>query len=197
MTESEVWKDVVGFEGLYQVSNRGNVRSVARKDSIGRKCGGRMLKPGYDKDGYLRVNLFKNCKYKTRFIHSLVAGAFIPNPNGYSEINHRDENKVNNYANNLEWCTREYNNNHGTRSERSAQAQSKKVRAVNVKTGEVLTFNSTVEAGNEGYYHRNVAKACRGTYKSGRTGKLIGDGRTYKGYRWYYEVEEENESKQA
>ena len=147
MTESEVWKDVAGYEGVYQVSNKGNVRSVARKDSIGRKCGGRMLKPGYDKDGYLRVNIYKNGKQKTRFIHRLVAGAFVPNPNpnGYSEINHRDENKVNNYANNLEWCTREYNNNHGTRSERSSQSRSKKVKAINIETNEVITFNSTVD----------------------------------------------------
>ena len=187
MTESEVWKDVVGFEGLYRVSDKGKVHSVARKDSIGRKCGGRMLTPRYDKDGYLRVTLHKNGKHKTRFIHRLVAGAFVPNPNGYSEINHRDENKVNNYANNLEWCTREYNNNHGTRSERSGQAQSKKVKAINIETNEVITFNSTVEVGLKGYDRGGVAKACRGVYK-GRAGKLVGgDGRTYKGYRWSYE----------
>ena len=187
MTESEVWKDVVGFEGLYRVSDKGKVHSVARKDSIGRKCGGRMLTPRYDKDGYLRVTLHKNGKHKTRFIHRLVAGAFVPNPNGYSEINHRDENKVNNYANNLEWCTREYNNNYGTRSERSGQAQSKKVKAINIETNEVITFNSTVEVGRKGYDQGGVAKACRGVYK-GRAGKLVGgDGRTYKGYRWSYE----------
>ena len=187
MTESEVWKDVVGFEGLYRVSDKGKVHSVARKDSIGRKCGGRMLTPRYDKDGYLRVTLHKNGKHKTRFIHRLVAGAFVPNPNGYSEINHRDENKVNNYANNLEWCTREYNNNYGTRSERSGQAQSKKVKAINIETNEVITFNSTVEVGCKGYDQGGVAKACRGVYK-GRAGKLVGgDGRTYKGYRWSYE----------
>ena len=195
MTESEIWKDVVGYDGRYQVSDKGNVRSVARKDSIGRKCGGRMLKPTYDKDGYLRVNLCKNGKQKTRFIHRLVAGAFIPNPNGYSEINHRDENKVNNYANNLEWCTREHNVNHGTLIERSAQARSKKVKATNIETNEVITFNSTVEAGRKGYDQGGVTKACRGVYK-GRAGKLVGgDGRTYRGYKWEYEAEEENVSK--
>ena len=195
MTESEIWKDVVGYEGFYQVSNKGNVYSVERTRSLGRKRGGRILKPGYDKDGYLRVNLCKNGKQKTRFIHRLVAGAFVPNPNGYSEINHRDENKVNNYANNLEWCTREHNMNHGTLIERSSQARSKKVKAINIKTGEVLTFNSTREAGRKGYSYENVAKACRGTYK-GKNGKLIGgDGRKYKGYVWSYEEVEENESK--
>ena len=184
MTESEVWKDVVGFEGFYKVSNEGNVYSVGRKHAQGVKRGGRILKPSYDKDGYLRVNLCKNGKQKTRFIHRLVAGAFVPNPNGYSEINHRDENKVNNYANNLEWCTREHNVNHGTLIERSAQTRSKKVKATNIETNEVITFNSTVEAGRKGYNQGGVAKACRGVYK-GRAGKLVGgDGRTYKGYRW-------------
>ena len=186
MTESEIWKDVVGYEGFYQVSNKGNVYSITRKDSIGRKLGGRMLKPCYDRDGYLRVYLCKNGKRKTRFIHRLVAGAFLPNPNGYSEINHRDENKVNNYANNLEWCTREHNVNHGTMIERAAQARSKKVRAVNIKTGEVLTFNSAKEAGRKGYSLGKVSMACRGVYKAS-TGKMIGDGRTYKGHRWSYE----------
>ena len=189
MTESEVWKDVIGFEGLYKASDKGNVRSVERRDSLGRKCGGRMLNPRYDKDGYLRVTLCKNGKQKTRFIHRLVAGAFVPNPDGYSEINHRDENKVNNYANNLEWCTREHNVNHGTMIERSAQTRSKKVKATNIETNEVITFNSTVEAGRKGYDQGGVTKACRGIYKNGRNGNLIGgDGRTYRGYRWeYYE----------
>ena len=196
MTKSEVWKDVVGYEGLYEVSNKGNVYSVERMDALGREQGGRVLKTKYNNRGYLMVSLYKNGKQKTRYIHRLVAGAFIPNPNGYSEINHRDENKVNNYANNLEWCTREYNNNHGTRNERMAQAQSKKVKAVNIKTNEVIKFNSTAEAGRKGYSVGGVSQACRGTYKT-NTGKLIGDGRTYKGYRWSYEVAEENESKQA
>ena len=181
MTKSETWKDVVDYEGLYKVSDKGNVYSVARKDSIGRKLGGRILKPGYDRDGYLRVYLCKNGKRKTRFIHRLVAGAFVPNPNGYSEINHRDENKVNNYANNLEWCTRRHNVNHGTMIERSAQARSKKVKAINIKTNEVITFNSTVEAGRKGYDQGGVAKACKGTYN-------VGGGNLYRNHRWYYEV---------
>ena len=188
MTKSETWKDIAGFEGFYKVSDKGNVYSVARKDFIGRKQGGRTLKPSYDKDGYLRVYLCKNGKRKTRFIHRLVAGAFLPNPNGYSEINHRDENKVNNYANNLEWCTREHNVNHGTMIERSAQTRSKKVKATNIKTGEVLTFNSTMEAGRNGYEASAVSMACRGVYNTG-------GGNLYRNHRWFYEEAEGNESK--
>lgn len=185
MTESEVWKDILGYDGRYQVSNKGNVRSVGRKDSIGRKCGGRMLKPRYDKDGYLRVTLCKNGKQKTRFIHSLVAGAFVPNPNGLPQVNHRDEVKDNNNVENLEWCTSKYNNSYGTRIERVTKARSKKVKATNIKTNEVITFNSTVEAGRKGHDCGGISKACRGVYKT-ITGKLIGDGHLYRGYRWEY-----------
>ena len=176
MTESEVWRDVVGFEGLYKISNKGKLYSVERKNSRGRKCGGRTLKPSRDKNGYIRVTLCENSKLKNKFIHRLVAEAFVHNPNGYSEINHRDENKKNNCVENLEWCTRKYNMNHGTRTERFARSKSKKVKAVNVETGEVITFNSVKEARNKGYY--NISQACRGVYCSGHL---------YKGYKWSYE----------
>ena len=188
MTENEVWKDVLGYEGLYKVSDRGNVHSVVRKDSIGRECGGRILKPNYDKDGYPNVNLCNNGKVKTKKIHRLVAEAFLPNPNNYPEVNHRDEVKDNNNVENLEWCDTRYNLNYGTARKRAAKKTSKKVRAVNVKTGEVLSFNSTMEAGRKGYDQGGVAKACMGVYKDNRTGRLIGgDGRTYRGHRWSYE----------
>ena len=183
MTESEVWKDVVGFEGLYEVSDKGNVRGVARKDPLGRNRKGRMLKPGYTSRGYLQVALSKNGKSKTRTVHRLVAEAFIPNPDGLPQVNHRDEDKDNNTVENLEWCDSKYNINYGTRNERHRQARSKKVKATNVKTGEVLTFNSAKEAKKKGY--PGVAAACRGVYNT-INGKPGGDGRTYRGYRWEY-----------
>ena len=196
MTKSETWKDVAEYEGFYQVSNKGNVRSVDRRDLRGHKRGGRILKPTYDKDGYLRVTLCKNGKHKTKKVHRLVAESFIPNPESLSHINHMDEVKDNNESSNLEWCTHRYNMNYGTLIERTAQANSKKVKAINVKTGEVLTFNSVKEAGSEGYGKGEVSKASRGIYKNGRNGNLMGgDGRTYKGYRWSYEQAEENEGK--
>ena len=179
MTESEVWRDVAGYEGLYQVSNKGNVYSVERKVR-GRKWGGITLNPIYDKGGYTTVNLYKNSKSKAKKIHRLVAEAFIPNENNYLEINHKDENKTNNHVENLEWCTRGHNNNHGTRIERVVQKQSKKVRAVNVETGEVLTFSSTNEAGRKGYSQSGVASACRGDYNRG-------GGNLYRNHRWSYE----------
>ena len=186
MNENEIWKDVVGYEGLYQVSDRGNVSSIVRKDSIGRKCGGIILRPIPDANGYIRVSLCKNGKVKKKLIHRLVLEAFVENPNNLPEVNHLDENKANNELSNLEWCDIRYNSNYGTRNERSAQARSKRVKAVNVETGEVLTFSSITEAGRKGYSRGRVSEACRGAYRSGN-GKLIGgNGRTYKGFKWYY-----------
>ena len=181
MTENEVWKDVVGFEGLYKVSDKGNVYSVERKDSRGHKRGGRILRPSYDKDGYLLISLYKNGKVKKKRIHRLVIEAFIPNPNKLPQVNHKDENLSNNELSNLEWCDARYNSNYGTRNKRIR----KKVRAVNIKNGEVIRFKSTVEAESKGYDRSTISKACRGVYRS-NAGKLIGDGRTYKGHIWYY-----------
>lgn len=113
----EIWKDINGYIGIYQVSNMGNVRSLQREEY---KCRqgyrvrkGRQLKPGRDKKGYLLVGLRKDGKCKTRRIHRLVAEAFIPNPNNLPQINHKDENKCNNTVDNLEWCTPSYNINYG------------------------------------------------------------------------------------
>ena len=178
MTESEIWKDVVGFEGLYKVSNKGNVYSVRRVSSQGKKCGGSTLKPRCVGYGYLQVSLYKNGKMERKFIHRLVAEAFIPNPESLPQVNHKDEVKGNNNVENLEWCTSEYNNNHGTRNERRVKAQSKKVKAINIKTGEVITFSSTAEAGRKGYSQGNVSSACMGVYHGGNI---------YRGHRWYYE----------
>ena len=152
-----------------------------------------MLKPKYGGKGYPQVNLHKNGMSKTKSVHQLVAEAFIPNPENSPQVNHIDEVKDNNNVENLEWCDSKYNVNYGTRTERV----SKKVRAVNVETGEVVTFNSTQEAGRKGYSSGGVSTACRGAYRAS-TGKLIGgDGRTYKGFRWSYDVEEENVSKRV
>ena len=111
MKEREIWRDVVGFEGLYKVSNLGNVKSL----NYNRTGKEKLMKPQTDGHGYLQVMLYKDGKYKIKKIHRLVAEAFIPNPDNLPCVNHKDENKTNNKEFNLEFCTYEYNNNYGTR----------------------------------------------------------------------------------
>ena len=118
----EVWKDVVGYEGLYQVSNLGKVRSltriVERSDKTVRLRNGKMLSLIKKSDNYISTTLFRNGKKKTVLVHRLVASAFIPNPNGFQEVNHKDENPSNNHVDNLEWCDRSYNINYGNRNKK-------------------------------------------------------------------------------
>lgn len=110
----EEWRTVVGYEGLYEVSSYGRVRSLDRyvKSSYGayRLHKGKVLSPGVRPDGYLVVSL----QEKMFRVHRLVAGAFIPNPDGLPAVNHIDEDKTNNRVDNLEWCDSKYNNNYGT-----------------------------------------------------------------------------------
>lgn len=110
--QEEIWKDVNGFDKDYQISNFGNVR-IKKSDGTFKQ-----LKPTKFGKGYLHINLVKGGKQKSFQIHRLVAEAFVPNPKKLPIINHKDENKSNNYANNLEWCTYSYNINYGTRLER-------------------------------------------------------------------------------
>lgn len=109
----ETWKDIDGYEGYYQVSDLGRVKSLPRKDRLGRNHKGRTLKPFSDNNkGYLCVELHKFGVGKTIKIHRLVAIAFIPNPFGKPQVNHGDGNKKNNCADNLEWSTSEENIQH-------------------------------------------------------------------------------------
>ena len=119
----EIWKDIEGYEGLYQVSNLGRVKSLNYKRS-GRE---KILKPDKSKTGYLYLCLYKNNKRNHCRIHRLVANAFIENPNNYPYINHIDECKSNNNISNLEWCSPKYNINHGTCIKRRVEKQSKQI----------------------------------------------------------------------
>lgn len=103
----EIWKDIKGYEGLYQVSNLGRVKSFPRKGTHTKRE--HILIVGKNHKGYFQVKLTKKCKAKTISVHRLVAEAFIPNPDNLPQINHKDGNKDNNCVNNLEWCTNEYN----------------------------------------------------------------------------------------
>lgn len=129
----EIWKDIPNYEGLYQVSNLGNVKSVKRIVSRAKNGTGdlplksRILSPTTYPKGYKKVTLRKNNESKYFFVHRLVAEAFIPNPNNYPYVNHKDENPSNNFSNNLEWCTNEYNMSYGTLGHRISLSKSRRV----------------------------------------------------------------------
>lgn len=118
----EEWKDIIGYEGLYQVSSHGNVRSFDRvmkgKNNTSRLRKGVVFSTKVSGNSYVCVSLTKNNKTSSHNVHKLVATHFIPNEDNLPEINHKDEIKYNNHVDNLEWCTRKYNANYGTSKER-------------------------------------------------------------------------------
>ena len=146
----EKWKPIAGYEGLYEVSNLGNVRSLDRviraKHNSTALRKGRILTPFYEeKKGYYQVALSKDGKEKKQRVHRLVAVAFLDNPFNYTDINHKDEIKTNNNVNNLEWCSREYNNNYGTKPQRTSATLKERYRNIRA---EVEPQKSEVEDGN-------------------------------------------------
>ncbi len=114
----EIWKDIKEYEGLYQVSNMGRVKSLKRKDASGHLLNERLLSIAVTHSGYKYVGFYKDNQGKKFKVHRLVAQAFIPNPSDYPQVNHIDEDKTNNCVNNLEWCSAKYNANYGTKIER-------------------------------------------------------------------------------
>ena len=151
--EQELWMPLEEANGAYEVSNRGFVRNSNTK---------RVLKPCKNRGGYLQVVLCNNGFRKTRSVHQLVARAFIPNPNNYTEINHIDENKENNSVDNLEWCSRLHNLTYGTARKRSAK--SKSIAVIQYLNGvEVARFESIKQAGEKTNCDPgHICQCCRG-----------------------------------
>lgn len=150
------WRPVVGYEGLYEVSNKGVVRSLDRTIN-NHPYPGKVLAIKYLK-GYAAVHL---CDYQHRVkhktIHRIVAEAFIPNPNNLPEVNHKDENQKNNSVENLEWCTQIYNVRYGTGIERRSSCKRKPI-AKYTKSGEfVASYISVTEAS------KSLCKGRKGT----------------------------------
>lgn len=158
----EIWKDIKGYEGAYQVSNSGKVRSFL-KSSTAHDGLPHVLKPSSTR-GYLSVSLFsKESGRKTFLVHRLVAQAFIPNPNNFQEINHKDENKANNFSDNLEWCTRSYNMSYGTARLRQGMSQSKSVEQLNMEGVPIAIYYSIpIAAKINGIDESSIHKCCIG-----------------------------------
>ena len=175
----EIWKDYKDYEGLYQASNLGRLRSLdtyrkGRNGSI-RFCKGRILKPCTDKDGYLQVVLCKNNKQKTYKVHRLVAETFIPNTDNLPCINHRDECKTNNNVENLEWCDCKYNSNYGTRNKKVALKKKKPVLQYTIDGKFVREWPSAMDAERNGSFSSaNICMCCKGKIKK------------HKGFIWKY-----------
>lgn len=169
----EKWKSIEGYEGLYEISTMGRVKSIERKvkhRNIYITLKEKILKPVKNKY-YLKVCLWKNGKRESKLIHRLVAETFIHNPNNLPEVNHLDENKTNNNVNNLEWSDRCHNCNFGTRNKRISKALtgcyntkiSKPVKCI--ETG--LIFPSTMEVQRKlGFDNGKISKCCNGKLKS-------------------------------
>lgn len=167
----EVWKDIKGYEGVYQVSSFGRVRSLDHYASNGVS---EILYKGVvlSQNKSLPYNTVR-LRRKTYYVHRLVAEAFLPNKNNYIEVNHKDENKRNNNVQNLEWCDRKYNNNYGTAKER--RALKTRGRTINNKPIEqytaegqlVKTYISALEASKEtGIDNSSICKVAKGKLQS-------------------------------
>lgn len=186
VTEKELWMPVPGYEGLYEVSNLGNVRSLFRFK--------KQLKWNITRNGYATVQLFKQKQSKRVLVHRLVAMAFIQNPENHPQVNHINENKLDNSARNLEWVTAKENMNHGTRLQRQLKAidysteSRKQIARVNgrkackpvvqMRDGKVVArFNSAKQASiMTGLNHSHICECA-----SGKRYKTVG------GYNWKYE----------
>lgn len=178
----EEWKDVAGYEGRYQVSNLGRVRSLDKFDAWGRLRKGRVLSPFRDTGGYRQVCLRNGRGQCNKNVHRLVASAFIANPLDLPVINHKDENKGNNRADNLEWCSAEYNATYGTMQRRAHIALCRPV--VQMKNGrQVGIYESTLDADRRtGVNHGSISRCCNGGQK------------TSGGYSWAWLDEKEAEA---
>ena len=184
----EVWKPVQGYEGYYEVSNMGRVRSCTRmrksKNGSLHEWKGKILSPDeHIRDGHLRVTLCVNNVSRRFLVHRLVAEAFIENPHDYPIVNHKNENPHDNSVENLEWCDWKYNSNYGTNKERISEKQKgkakvrcrKKLFQYSMDGKLINVYESRNAAGHAGYAINNISKAIH-----------RGNGK-YRGFIWSYE----------
>jgi hypothetical protein len=173
--QDEFWKDIMGYESIYQVSNLGKVKSLDRllinKNNRKYILKGAFLKSSYDKRGYLIYQLSKNNIKKTLKLHRILGKTFIENPNNLSEINHIDGNKNNNSLNNLEWCTTQHNI-----SEAFNMGLMKRSKVAKTKDGIIIkTYDSITNAAFDNKIAKSSIHRC-----------LNKNCKQIKGFQWQY-----------
>ena len=184
----EIWKDIIGYEGLYQVSNLGRVKSLERYNRRNIKIPEKILVGCVNYKGYHKVLLCKDGRQKQYSVHRLVMNAFVPNPNNYPVVNHKDENKLNNNVDNLEWCTVAYNNTYGNALEKARKTRKtsekwkarntsykKPIEQCDLQGNLIKRWDSSIDAEKGlGLWSSHIRNCCRG------------EGKTCGGYIWRY-----------
>lgn len=183
---NEVWKDIFGLEGKYQISNLGRVRSVERYVSNHTgilKVNSRILKQQTNHKGYRVIRVVDSGKKITKSVHRLVANAFLPIVYGKNQVNHKDGNKSNNNIENLEWCTNQENQLHAIRlglnnhSKYDSGRKKRKVKQIDLETRKVIKIFDSLAEAERMTKTRNIGACCQGKRRSAN------------GYAWKYESE--------
>jgi len=190
-SNKEVWRPAKGFDGIYEVSNYGHILSrnpYHRKEPV-------ILKTWLGNKGYLRITLRKNGAIVHKQVATLVAEAFLPNPNNLPQVNHKDENKTNNFVwvnedgsvdierSNLEWCSCKQNINHGTRNKRMVETRS--------RSGQLRGEKAVVQLSLDGHFVKVFRSMCEATRETGAYSSIIckcckGIKQKHHGYKWRY-----------
>lgn len=166
-----MWKTIKGYENLYEISDKGEVRSFDRTLPCGHNSThmlkGKILTPCNNGKGYLHIYLIKDGKSKKFYVHRLVADAFLENPNNYPCVNHKDENRSNNDVSNLEWCTHLYNSNYG-RCRQKISEKATKIPVIQILSdGTEVRYESTHYAEKCTHInHSNITSCCKGRTKT-------------------------------
>lgn len=158
----EEWRDIKGYENLYQVSNKGQIKSLGNGKSNNSFTHVERIMKAFLTEGYLKVRLCKNGKTKSFLVHRLVAESFLPNPDNLPCVNHKSEKKTENNVENLEFCSYQYNNNYGTRKQRAYEKQKitnskrKPIKCLDLQTNEISYYTSINETARQFNVHSTI-----------------------------------------